>query len=153
LENYLLGVLVENPETLNLLDKALQLAGLGRFSLQDFDHSDHQVIFRLVQQSLEQDDLEPQQYVQANLPDTLQDLLQGVMRSAPEAASADRRLEELVRAVMRMRRNRIDESINQLRYLQEELQQQGDPYATPYQELVLQHARAREALDRALRQK
>jgi DNA primase len=153
LENYCLGILVEHPETLNKLDRALQQAGLSRFSLQDFDHSDHQVILGLVQQSLEQDDLEPQQYVQTNLPETLQDLLQGVLVSTPESGSAERRLEELVRAVMRLRRNRLNESLNQLRYLQEELQQQGDPYATPYQELVMQHTHAREALDRALHQK
>jgi DNA primase len=152
LENYILGVLVLRPETLNLLDRALQQAGLGRFSLPDFEHSDYQAILRLVQQALEQDEQEPHEYVLANVPDSLADLLQALLKAIPEVGAPERLLEELVRAVMRLRRSRLNESLNQLRYLQEELQQQGDPRAMPYQELVMQHTRARDLLDRALRQ-
>ena len=152
LENYVLGALVQQPEKLNLLDRALQQAGLNRFSLQDFDHSDCQAILRLAQAALEQDELDPQHYVQANLPDSLQDLYLELLNAKPEAATPERQLEELVRAVMRLRLAHVKESLNQLRYLQEELQQQGDPLATPYQSLVMQHTKARELLDLALRQ-
>jgi DNA primase len=152
LENYILGVLVQQPEKLNLLDRALQQAGLSRFLLQDFDHSDYQAILRLAQAALEQDELDPQHYVQANLLGSLQDLYLELLNAKPEAATPERQLEELVRAVMRLRLAQVKESLNQLHYLQEELQQQGDPLASPYQSLVMQHTKARELLDRALRQ-
>ena len=57
---------------------------------------------------------------------------------------------ELFRAVVRLRSTHVSRSLEQLIYLQEELQQQGDPRAAPYGDLVIQHIRARDRLDRAL---
>jgi DNA primase len=152
LEKYILSTLVQHPETLNLLDRVLQKASLARFSLQDFDQSDYQAVVRLVQQSLEQDEQEPHEYLFAHFPETLADLMQVLQQVLPQEGTPDRLLEDLARSVMRLRRARLNESLNQLRYLQEDLQQQGDLRAVPYQDLVMQHTRARDLLDRALQQ-
>ncbi len=152
LEAYCAGALLNRPDLLFLLDRALQQAGLTRLSVQDFEHTDHQVLFRLVQQSLEQDGLEPHLYIAQQLPEALEERVAD-LRALPEARESNPKLvEDLLRAVIRLRMNNITESLNQLRFLQEEVQQQGDPRAIAYQDLVLQHTQARIRLDLALQQ-
>ncbi len=152
-ETFVLKTLLRRPDTLYLLDRSLQKASLGRMALQDFDHTDYQLLLRLVQQALEQDELEPQQYVLANIPEALQDLAQELLQppTRPDPP-LEAQLDALYRAVIRLRSNHLTESLEQIIYLQEDLQQQGDLRALPYQDLLLQHIRARDLLDRALKQ-
>jgi DNA primase len=153
LEDYCLGLLIQRPDILYMLDRSLQQAGLNRFSIQDFDHTDYQAVLRVIQDALEQEELEPRQYLQQHLPESLQELVQRLASPKDLVVVAENRLlEELVRAVMRLRLHRVNESLTQLKFLQEDMQEQGDLRATPYQNLVLQHMQARDRLDRALRQ-
>jgi len=153
LEDYCLGLLVQRPDILYMLDRSLQQAGLNRFAIQDFDHTDYQAVLRVIQDALEQEELEPRQYLQQHLPESLQELVQHLASPKDLVVVAEnRQLEELVRAVMRLRLNRVNESLTQLKFLQEDMQEQGDLRATPYQNLVLQHMQARDRLDRALHQ-
>lgn len=153
-ETFCLQTLLRRPDMLYLLDRALQQASLSRLSLQDFLHTDYQLLLRLIQQSLEQDDTDPRQYIQDHLPDSLRDLVQEFSRPAQEGSDPtdERQVEELVRMVMLLRLNHVTESLNQLRFLQQELQEQGDLRALPYQDLVMQHAQASFRLHRALNQ-
>ena len=64
----------------------------------------------------------------------------------------ERILEELQRSVIKLRRQGLNESLNQLRFMLEEAQQRGDLRATSYQEQVLQHSRLLRDLDNAGRQ-
>ena len=152
-ETFVLKALLRRPDLLYLLDRSLQKASLGHIALQDFNHTDYQLLLRLVQQALEQDDLDPQQFVLASIPEELldlaQDLLQPPTRPDPPM---DAQLDALYRAVIRLRANHLTESLEQLIYLQQDLQQQGDLRALPYQDLLMQHIRARDLLDRALKQ-
>jgi hypothetical protein len=84
------------------------------------------------------------------MPEALQDLSQELLAQAEKLDPVDERnLEELVRNVIQLRRLALGENLNQLRFLQEEAQQQGDLRATSYQELVLQHTRLLRDLDQA----
>ena len=153
LEPFVMKLLVRRPDTLYLLDRSLQKASLGQVALQDFNHTDYQLLLRVVQQSLEQDDMEPQQYVREKTPEALQDLMQELLIApAQPEPPFEAQLDALYRAVIRLRSNHLTESLDQLSYLQADLQQQGDLHALPYQDLVLQHARAKDRLDRALNQ-
>ena len=153
LEAYCLGLLTRHPDALYQLDRALQQAGLSRMIPQDFENTDYQVVFRLIQQALEQDEMEPQPYLISQAPETLQSLVQDLLaQPSQEEPLYDRLIEDLVRSVMRLRLNHVYDSLNQLRFLQEDLQEQGDLRAVPYQNLILQHAQIRDRLDRALRQ-
>ncbi|HEX7432801.1 MAG TPA: DNA primase [Anaerolineaceae bacterium] len=153
LEAYYLGLLTRHPDALYQLDRALQQAGLSRMIPQDFENTDYQVVFRLIQQALEQDEMEPQPYLISQAPETLQSLVQDLLaQPSQEEPLYDRLIEDLVRSVMRLRLNHVYDSLNQLRFLQEDLQEQGDLRAVPYQNLILQHAQIRDRLDRALRQ-
>jgi hypothetical protein len=64
----------------------------------------------------------------------------------------DRLLDEVTRQVLQLRRQMLSESLNQLRFLQEEAQQAGDALASTYQQMVLQYTRSLNYLDIARKQ-
>jgi hypothetical protein len=151
LEAYCLSSLLTRPDLLYLLDRTLQEAGLSRLSLEDFEHTDHQLFFRLVHEALEQEEEEPQRYIAERAPLDLVERLEELERASPAAETTQEKLvAEMVRAVLRLRLHNITKNLNQLRFMQEDAQQQGDLRALSYQELVLQHIQARDILDRAL---
>jgi len=153
LEKYCLQLLFRQPEAYYLLDRSLQKASLARFAPQEFVQSDYQTLARLVQQSLDQDQLEPRQYLIEAIPETLSALVQELQAPLPHGEPKPQQLtEDLVRTVMRLRQVRITEELNQLRYLQEELQQESQELFGPYQELVLQYTQNLARINRALAQ-
>jgi DNA primase len=153
LEGYCLRLLLRQPDLLYLLDRSLQRAGLSRLSQQDFERTDHNLLARLVFQSLEQEDLEPVQYIQQNAVGTLQGLVEEYLKPFEKGEPSPERLrDELMRCVLQLRIGRIYQGIDQLRFLQEDLQQQGEMSLGPYQELFIQYMQSRDKLDRALAQ-
>jgi DNA primase len=149
-ESYCLGVLFQKPELLYRLDRQLQEAGLQRLILEDFEYTDHQVLLRLIRQSLEQDAIDHHQYVLDQLPESLQDLARELDQRTQDLDPVEERvLEELQRSVIKLRRMGLSESLNQLRFMLEDAQQQGDLKATPYQQQVLQYTRLLRDLDQA----
>jgi DNA primase len=150
IEAHVLGTLIRRPDLLYRLDRALQEAALSRISAEDFGYTDYQVLFRLVHQSLEQDDEEVNQYLHRNLPPALDGLVDELAAKAGEPDPLDDRLlEDLFRGVAKIRRMALTESINQLRFLQEEAQQSGDLRAASYREMVQQHSTLLRSLDQA----
>jgi len=155
IEAHILGILLRRPGLLYRLDRDLQESALSRLSPEDFEYTDHQVLFRLVRQSLEQDADDADQYLHQNLPPTLADLTDELLAKSAITNSLsldlvdDRLLEDLFRGVIKIRRLGLDESINQLRFLQEDAQQEGDLRAASYLEMVSQYRRSRNALDQA----
>ncbi len=151
LEANCLRLLLRQPDLLYLLDRSLQHAGLSRLSQQDFEAADHQLLSRLIFQSLEQEDHEPLNYIQQNASGSLQGLVENLLKPFEKGEPSQEKLrEELVRSVLQLRRERIHQGIEQLRFLQEDLQQQGDMSPGPYQELFIQYMQSRDKLDRAL---
>ena len=117
---------------------------------EDFGYTDHQVLFRLVRQSLEQDADDADQYLRQNLPLSLENLADELAAQAGELDPVDDRLlEDLFRAVVKIRHMALNESVNQLRFLQEEAQQSGDLRADAYREMVQQHSQLLRSLDQA----
>lgn len=153
LEFHCLRILLRHPEALNQVDRALQNVNLSRLVPQDFAKADHQLLARIVQTSLEQDQLEPAQYVHENLPDTLEGLIKSLL--APfsyKDPTPELLTEDLVRAVLRLRYVRVKEGLDQLRNFQEDLQLQGDINLESYNEMILNYSRTRDRLDQALKQ-
>ncbi|RME91456.1 MAG: DNA primase [Anaerolineae bacterium] len=145
-----LSLLLKNPELLNRLDRALQEARLPALSPEDFGYTDHQILLHLIRQSLEQTEVEPQAYIRNSLPDDLGDLFAELQKQSEQVKAIDERLlDELLRNVIHLRRMRLNEGLNHLRFLQEEAQQQGDWMATSYQEQVLRHTKLLRDLDQA----
>jgi DNA primase len=149
-EFYCIGVLLRKPELLHRLDRQLQEAGLQRLINEDFGYTDHQMLLDLIRQSLEQDKLDHHQYVVEHLPEALQELAGELLKQTEKLDPIDERLlEELQRSIIKLRRLGLNESLNQLRFMFEEAQQQGDLRATAYQEQVLQHTKLLRDLDHA----
>ncbi len=151
-EEYVIGVLFQKPELLYRLDRLLQEYGLAPLDAQDFEYTDHRLLFGLIRESVEQYQTEHHTFVVEALPESL------AARSAElvqRAADAERReeklLEELLRSVIKLRRLSAGENLNQLRFLQEEAHRAGDLRASSYMELVLQHTRLLRELDEAYR--
>ena len=63
----------------------------------------------------------------------------------------ERLLEEMLRAIIKLRRLGLGEGLNQLRFFQEDIQEAGESLGSDYQALVMQHAQALRTLDEAQR--
>ena len=150
LEEHSLRLLLRQPDALYLLDRSLQTAGLGRLSVSDYESAEHQLIAKLILQSLDQDDMEPGHYIRQNLPAVLQDMTDELTAPLERGEpTSEKLMEDLLRTVIRLRQIRITDTLNQLRFLQEEIQQQGDLSLGPYQESFAQYIQVRDRLDKA----
>jgi DNA primase len=143
-----LAILLQHPELLPKLDRALQESGLSALTASDFGYTDHQAILRLVRQAQEQDAAETPHYVLENLDAQLRELFEELSSQKLDTTLADKLRAELFRQVVQLRAMALTESINQLRFMQEEAQQQGES-VTGYRDLVLQHVRSLNYLDQA----
>jgi DNA primase len=151
-EEYIIGVLFRRPELLYRLDRWLQQFGLVSLTIQDFEYTDHQMMFHLIRESVEQDKTEHHDYVVGAVPETLQGLSRELFAQTEKMERLDEKLlEELLRGVIKLRRVAAGENLNQLRFLQEEAHQSGDLRATSYQHLVLQNTKLLRELDQASR--
>jgi DNA primase len=151
LEKHCLRLLLRQPDMVYKMDRSLQGARLGLFSIQDFEQADDQTLARLILSSLEQEQMDPSEFIQSELPEDLNELMTELNQPMPEGEPGpERRIEDLIRTLLRLRQLRVNESINQLRYLQEDAQQQGEIRLNPYQEIILQYTQTRARLDQAL---
>ncbi len=149
-EEHTLAMLLRKPELLYRLDRSLQEHGLTPLAAQDFDYTDHQFLFEIVRQSVEQDKSEHRQFLLEAVPETLQALSQELMQKNDLLDSTDDKLlEELLRGIIKLRRGTTNENLNQLKYMQEEARELGDLRAASVQEMVMQHARLLHDLDKA----
>ncbi len=111
-------------------------AGLGRMTPEDFVYTDHQVLFRLVRQSLEQDATDVGDYLRQNLPPSLENLVDELAAKPGELDPVDDRLlEDLFRAVIRIMREKINEDNTHQSILIKEAQESGD------KEIIVWHQR------------
>ncbi len=146
-------MLLRRPDLIFQVDRSLLSANLGRLSVQDFRRSDHQAIFHLLVDSLGQDEVEPLNYVLNGLSQTLMDSAEALLELTRELdPNDDRVLEDLLRVVIDLRRRELNQQIEQLRFLMEDEQNEGDLRASVYVETFRQYVLGRKMLDRALGQ-
>jgi DNA primase len=149
-EAYCLGVLFRKPELLYRLDRKMQEAGLSALSVEDFEYTDHQLLFRTIRQAVEQDEKEHHHYAVTHLPETLEGLSKELLEQTAKIETAeDKLLEELLARFVDLRRMAAQASLNQLRFLQEEEQEQGGANLRQYQERAVQYTRLLQSLDQA----
>jgi DNA primase len=152
IESYVIGVLFRKPELLYRLDRSLEEFGLTALDGHDFEYTDHKLLFGYIRESVEQDKTEHHDFVVEALPESLQGLSRDLLKQTRASEMLDEKLvEELLRGVIKLRRVAAGENLNQLRFLQEEAQQDGDSRASFYQDVVLQHTRLLRDLDQAHR--
>jgi DNA primase len=74
IESYCIGALFRKPALLYRLDRKLQEFGLSALAVEDFEYTDHQLVFGVIRLAVEQDEKEHQHYLQTHLPETVSDL-------------------------------------------------------------------------------
>lgn len=151
LEVHALGIIIRHPEMLNRVNRALRQARLETLSSGDFKNTEHQMMFRLALEALEQDHLEPLNYALDNLPLPLIELADSMLMSSQELdTNQERVFEDLLRAILALRRKNLHQSNDQLRYLQQEAQEQGDLKASQYQQALMTNITILGQLDQAI---
>ncbi|GAB4490550.1 MAG: hypothetical protein Fur0016_32170 [Anaerolineales bacterium] len=149
IETACLTLLLRRPDLLPRLDRRLQESGLGALTPADFEYTDYQLLLGLLQKALEQDEAEMPHFVQTRVEEGLRDVYASLAAQPAPKGTDDRLLDELTRHVLQLRRLVLTESLNQLRFLQEESQQAGDQATTTYQQMVLEYTRSLNYLDAA----
>jgi DNA primase len=150
LEAHALRLLWRQPDALYLLDRSLQQAGLNPSNPSDFDYFEHNLIAKLLQQALAQDGQEWHQFILDNIPDTLQDFVEKLKAPMPFGEpNSDQLIEDLVRTVIALRLVRVNESIDQMRAMQEDVQEQGEENFTSYYQVMVQYTQTLARLNRA----
>ena len=151
LERHCIQLLILEPEWLQVLDRTLQKHGLNRMDVTDFEQSDYQILARLIIHSLEQDQLEPGDYLQQNLPEDLSSLVTEMRNDLRFEKTTPQKLQEdLVRSLMKLRLVRIHDGLQQIRFLMEEMQIAGETGLNPYQDMMMHYSLMRSRLDMAL---
>ena len=151
LESHLLRLLLRQPETLYNLDRLLQQAGLLRFSAQDFEDADHQLLARLVIESLEQDQMDANHFLAENLPDPLQEIAHTYLEPFKGGEPNNQKVfADLTYTLLRLRESRVRENLEQLRFLSQDLQGQAD-LRTNLDEMIIQFTLTLQRLQKTLK--
>ena len=142
LEAHILGILVRWPEMVFHVDRALHEAHLTHLSRLDFERSEHQAIYELVQESLAQDHSEPMHFVLNGLSLPLMEIADNLLeRTEKLDPKEDRVLEDVMRALLEIRRRQVTEVINQLRFQLDEAALAGDFRTKEYEDGVAKCSR------------
>jgi DNA primase len=150
LESYCLGALVRHPDLVAKADRQLRMFNLPPLSVEDFTHTDLQMIFAALKMALDQDQLEPHEHVTMRLDEALSARLQTVLGEVEELGLEDqRRIEDVLSALMRLRKRNIGGALHELRFLQEEAEPE---LAGMYQNQILSLVQSLQKVTRALGQ-
>lgn len=135
LEAHCLGILVRRPELVFHVDRALHEAHLTRVSRLDFERAEYQAIFELVEESLAQDRSEPMHYVLNGLSLPLMEIVDNLLERTDKLDPREERvLEDMMRALLEIRRRQMNETINMLRFQMDEAAQTGDIRSKEFEE-------------------
>ena len=150
IEAHCLGLLLQKPDDLYNLDRALQQCGLNSLSVDDFDSVAHQQITALLIQALAQDEVETLQHIETNLDEGLREGFKKLAhpKNTNDEKNHNKVLEDLIRSVMTIRSLRVKEMLNQLRYMQQD--EENNEELANIQKMSIQYTQLRGKLDRAL---
>jgi DNA primase len=150
LEAHILGILVRRPEMVFHVDRALHEAHLSHLSRLEFERAEYQAIFELVQESLAQDHSEPMHYVLNGLSLPLMEIVDNLLeRTEKLDPKEDRVLEDVMRALLEIRRRQVTEMINQFRFQMDEAAQAGDFRTKEYEDGIAKCTRTLRNLHQA----
>jgi DNA primase len=150
IEFYCLGILLRKPELIYRLDRKLEEYGLSPLAVEDFEYTDHQMLFNVLRQAMSQDEKDHGQYVISQMPETLSTLTNELLAQTEKLdVLDDRLLEDILGRFLDLRRTHAMTNVNQLRFMQEDEQQQGGENLKMYQEQAIQFTRLLRGLDQA----
>lgn len=150
IESYCLANLLKKPELLYRLDRKLEEYGLSPLAVEDFEYTDHQLLFGVLRLAVEQDEKEHQNYLMSHIPETLTALKSDLLNQIEKLETYDDKLlEDLLTRFLDLRRTHATSNVNQLKFLQEDDADQGGLNIKMYQEQTMQFTRLLRSLDMA----
>ena len=150
IESYCLSLLLRRPELLYRLDRKFEEFGLSALALEDFEYTDHQLLYGVLRQAMGQDEKDHGQFVLAQMPEALAPLMNELLSQTEKLDSLDDKvLEDLLARFLDLRRTHAMTNVNQLRFMQEDEQQTGGENMKLYQEQTIQFTRLLRGLDQA----
>lgn len=150
LEAHCLTLLLQHTQWFYDLERVLKQFGLEKFTVSDFDSSDHQMIVEGLFKALEQDDMDTLGHIRENLPESLADrFTQLCSATFVEEKNEEKLFEDLVRTLINLRLIRINTTLNQIRFMQTD-EEDVELDKTDLHSLTLHYTIARGKLDQAL---
>lgn len=153
LESYCLGALVAHPDLVAKADRQLRAWNLTPLDAEDFSHTDLQIIFNALKASLDQHRLEPVEYLGIELDENVTPQLHKLLQASQDVSTEDRkRVDDVLSAVIRLRKRNIDAALQELRFLQENAYADADQdQAHLYQEQIYNLVQALQKVTNALK--
>jgi DNA primase len=153
LESYCLGIIMQNPEFLYKVDRALLEADLDRISANDFQLTNHQELFTITREAINQDYSYPVNFTFENLPFPLFDYVENILDNTQQIdPNNEKVLQALIRRILQLRQKNIVEYDNQIRFLMEEAQEE-DQDIEELKKTIYNHTIIRTKIDKALSNK
>ncbi|HND48464.1 MAG TPA: DNA primase [Anaerolineales bacterium] len=150
IEFYCLSVLIRKPDLVYRLDRKLEEFGLSPLASEDFEYTDHQLLFNVLRQAMGQDEKDHAQYVTSQIPEDLAPLVNELLAQTEKLESADDKLlEDLLARFLDLRRFHAMSSVTQLKFMQDDEQQQGGENIKVYIEQTMRFTRLLNGLDQA----
>jgi hypothetical protein len=150
LEAHCLGVLVRRPEMVFYIDRELNKDHLTNLSRLDFERAEYQAIFGLVKESLTQDQSEPMNYVLNRLSLPLMEIVDKLLERTDKLDPKEERVrDDVMRALLEIRRRQVNEIMNQLRYQMDEAVKTGEPRTKENEEGIAKCTRSLRSIHQA----
>ena len=151
-EAHCIGFMVRHPELIYQVDRRLSEAGLERINENDFQSADYQIMLDLALAALQQGEMEPANYILRNLPMALMESADGLLAHTAEFdPTTDKVLEDILRALLSLRRWHVTNRNAHLRYVLENEQANGDNKTTEYQKTIMQNLSILKRIDKAMK--
>jgi DNA primase len=117
---YILTLLASDPDLLYKLDRMLQQAGLARIDGDDFVQTPLREVFELIRQAVDQDEIEPVDFVRNNISNLLGSDALKLDNLSNIGTSGRDYLTDLYRQFLRLRESVYKGELQKLRFLLEE---------------------------------
>jgi DNA primase len=151
LESHCLGIIMRHPELLYWVNRTLQEEHLERISANDFQHTDHQIMFHASMDALEQEHTEPLNYALEKLPHPLLDEADRILLNTEQLdPNEERVLADLLRTIIQLRQEKLQQINEQIRQMMLESQEQNDIIPKEYLSAINQNRLIKQRLDKAL---
>jgi len=149
MEKHCLALLLRNTDRLFELERMLKLVGLDRLTVNDFEDAQNHELAQLLLKSVRQDELDSLDFVREHTNEELEERLRELLEVVRiEEKDEERLLADLYRTLTTLRLIRINQVLNQLRFLQDDPESEKDDKSLL--NMILANTTLRGRLDQAL---
>ena len=150
-EAHVIGILLRKPDLLYQIDRRLRQDGLKHLHPKDFNKTEYQMIFSLIQDSLKQHEQEPLEYVLNHLQVDIHPLADTVLEFTSKIDILDKEVfNDIMRSILTIRQRNLHQNNDEMRFLLEGIGF-SDSLSTDYQQTVYNNTIILQRIDVALK--